>query len=74
MYRRLAARRGSARAAIAVAHAILEIIYHLLERNEPYREMGAEYLAVRDRETVQRRLVKRLEQLGYEVAVQPRAG
>ena len=74
LYRRLAARRGPRRAAIAMAHAILAIVYHLLARNEPYRELGAGYLDGRDREAQQRRLVRRLERLGYEVAVQPRAG
>lgn len=50
--------------------APLEIVYHLLVRNEPYREMGVEYLAVRDQKSMQRRLVK---PLAYEVAPQPRA-
>ncbi|MGH2344648.1 MAG: transposase, partial [Chloroflexota bacterium] len=72
LYRRLAARRGPRRAAIAVAPALLEIVYHLLVRHEPYRELGVSYLADRDRDAMQRRLVKRLERLGYEVAVQPR--
>jgi transposase len=31
-YRRLAARRGKKRAAIAVAHSILVIAYHLIQR------------------------------------------
>jgi transposase len=74
LYRRLAARRGPRRAAIAVAHAILVIVYHLLERHEPYQDLGVGYLGTRDQQAQQRRLVQRLERLGYEVALQPRAG
>ena len=36
-YRRIAKRRGSKRAAVAVAHSILVIIYHLLRTRPPIR-------------------------------------
>jgi transposase len=39
-YRRIAKRRGSKRAAIAVAHSILVIIYHLLRNRIPTRRKG----------------------------------
>lgn len=42
-YHRLAARRGSNRAAVAVGHSILVIAYHLLKRHQPYRELGSNY-------------------------------
>jgi transposase len=70
-YRRIAARRGARRAAVAVAHSILVIVYHILTRHEPYRDLGVTYFDERDRRAVERRLVKRLEALGYEVSVQP---
>lgn len=38
-YRRLAARRGAKRAALAVAHNILVIIYHLLQDQVSYHEL-----------------------------------
>ncbi len=69
-YRRLAARRGKRRAIIALAHTILVIIYHLLTRHESYRDLGANYFDDRDRQAVERRLVHRLEQLGYRVDLQ----
>jgi transposase len=72
-YRRLAARRGAKRAAVAVAHTILVLVYALLTQQQPYRELGSQYIDVRDRESVQRRLVHRLEALGYEVSLQPTA-
>lgn len=68
-YHRLAARRGAKRAIIAVAHSILVIIYHLLTRQEPYRDLGGNYFDERKRESVTNRLVRRLEKLGYQVAL-----
>ena len=74
LYQRLAARRGAKRAAVAVAHAILVIAYHLLSRNQIFRELGSNYFDKRQRLAVQRRLVRRLEALGLEVSIQPIAG
>jgi transposase len=72
-YRRIAARRGAKRAAVAVAHSILEIVYHLLTRHEPYRDLGVTYFDERDRQALERRLVRRLGALGYEVTLRPSA-
>jgi transposase len=71
-YHRLAARRGAKRATIAVAHSILVIIYHLLTRQEPYRDLGGNYFDERKRDSVANRLVSRLEKLGFEVALGPK--
>ncbi len=72
LYRRLAARRGKARAAVAVAHAILVIAYHLLTRATTYADLGPDYLDRRDVDQLRRRLVARLERLGFDVSVTPR--
>ena len=37
---RLSGRRGMSRAQIAVAHSILTTAYYMLERDEPYRDLG----------------------------------
>lgn len=71
LFHRIAARRGRKKALIAVAHTILVIVYHLLTRQEPYRELGANYFDERERQEVERRLVRRLQHLGYEVVLQP---
>jgi transposase len=71
--RRIAARRGKQRALIAVGHTVLTIVYTLLTRKQPYQDLGAAYFDQRERHRVERRLVQRLERLGYEVALQPRA-
>ena len=72
-YRRIAARRGKKRALIAVGHTILTIVYTMLTRKQPYQDLGAAYFDQREQHRVERRLVQRLERLGYEVALQPRA-
>jgi transposase len=66
-YRRLAARRGSKKAAVAVAHSILTIVYHLLLDGHAYDELGDSYFDQRQHQSVSRRLVQRLERLGYTV-------
>ncbi len=70
-YRRIAARRGAKRAAVAVAHSILVIVYHILTRHEPYHDLGVTYFDERDRQAVERRLVKRLQALVYDVSLRP---
>jgi transposase len=69
-YRRLAARRGKKKAIVAVMHSILVISYHLIQRNEPYRELGGDYFDKQKPEATAKRLVKRLEHLGFQVSLQ----
>jgi transposase len=69
-FRRLTARRGKKRAAVAVGHTILTIAYHLLTRGTVYEDLGVTYFDERDRARVERRLVGRLEALGYTVQLQ----
>jgi Fe-S oxidoreductase len=54
---------------MAVAHSILIIAYHLIKNREPYRELGADYFDNRRPEAIAKRLVKRLENLGYQVDI-----
>jgi len=70
-YRRIAARRGKKRALVAVAHTVLVIVYHILTRREPYRDLGEAYFDHLERQHVERRLVRRLERLGYSVTLAP---
>jgi transposase len=72
-YRRLAARRGRAKAAVAVAHSILVIAYHVLLDGTAYGDLGGNYFDQRDRQAVERRLVHRLQGLGYTVSLIPAA-
>jgi len=70
-YRRLAARRGKKRAAVAVARTMLVIIYHMIDRGAEYQELGGNYFDERKQETVQKQLIRRLEKLGLKVTVEP---
>jgi transposase len=72
-YRRIAARRGKKRAIMALAHRILVILYHLLRDGVLYEEKGEAFLQERDREMMEKRLVRQLERLGNQVTVQPLA-
>jgi transposase len=69
-YHRLAARRGKKRAIVAVEHSILVIAYHLIQRQEPYRELGGDYFDRQNPAATAKRLVKRLETLGYTVSIE----
>jgi len=73
-YARLKGRHGHKKAVFAVAHSILVIAYHLLERNQPYDELGGDYFIERQsKDAYQRRLIKQLERMGYDVALTERA-
>jgi transposase len=72
-YRRIAARRGAQRAAMAVAHSILVIIYHLLSERTLYEEKGEAFFDEQDRQLTEKRLVRQLERLGHQVTLQPLA-
>ena len=57
---------------MAVGHSILVIAYHLLKDPQAtYQDLGGNYFDERDRTGVERRLVRRLEQLGYGVSLHP---
>jgi transposase len=69
-YHRLAARRGAKRAAVAVAHTILVVIYHMLRFGTQYLDLGDLYFDERDRKATVRRAVTRLQRLGYRVSLE----
>jgi transposase len=69
LYHRLASRRGKKKAIVAVARALLVVIYHVLLYQEPYRELGGNYFDERKKDTVVHHLVRRLEKLGHKVTL-----
>jgi transposase len=70
-YWRLKARRGPMRAALAIAHKILIAAYHMLAHGVDYKDLGAVYLDRISANQVKTNLIKRLERLGYHVALEP---
>lgn len=67
----MAARRGKKRALVALGHTILVIVYHILKRGTIYEELGGNYLDRLEPERMTRQLVRRLEQLGHKVTLEP---
>jgi transposase len=62
------------KAIIVVAHAMIVIIWHVLATGRPYDELGEGYFTTRlDPERETRKLVARLEALGHDVDLKPRA-
>ena len=70
-YRRLAARRGPNKAAVAVGHTILTTAYYLLSRGDTYRDLPPTYLEERLRARARQRAIDQLERLGYSVTITP---
>jgi len=68
----LRARRGPKPAAMAIAHKILIMAYHILSGDAPYRDLGDTYLDGLEKRRSTRGLVRRLERLGYEVTIEPK--
>jgi transposase len=69
-YARIKYRHGHAKAIGAVEHSLLVAIYHMLDRDQPYHDLGGDYFARRD--TLEHRatkLVRQLAALGYQIHV-----
>ncbi|MDP9353421.1 MAG: IS110 family transposase [Chloroflexota bacterium] len=71
-FRRLARRRGNARALVAVAHSLIVTIYHMLRDGRPYADLGVDYFDHLDTERLEKHHVGRLNALGYTVTLTPR--
>jgi transposase len=70
LYRRICARRGKKKAAVAVGHTILEIAYYILKNKTEYRDLGADYFDNLKKQSIVNRTVKRLQSLGYKVSIE----
>jgi transposase len=68
---RLKARRGPKKAIIAVAASILTAIYHMLKDGTLYQDLGSNHFQSRSKGQQTKRLIKRLADLGYDVALSP---
>src|ERR1051326_7110614 len=64
---KIAGRAGKKRAAVAVAHSILNAIYHMLKGSVDYKDLGCDYLDRFLHRRAEQRLVQRLRSMGYEV-------
>ncbi len=73
LFRRLRSRRGPKRAIVAVEHAILIAIWHMLTKNVVHQDLGADYFDRQNTDRKRRRAVRRLEKLGYKVTLEEAA-
>jgi transposase len=68
-FHRIAGRRGKKRALAAVAHSLLVIVYHILRDHTDYYELGSNFFDTLNADRLRRYYTKRLESLGYSVAL-----
>jgi hypothetical protein len=69
LFFRIAQRRGMKKAAVAVAHRLLRVVYLLIAGGGTYRERGGDYFDRRNPARTVRKLTTRLEKIGFHVAV-----
>ena len=72
-YHRLRSRRGSKKAICAVAASLLTTVYHMLKNGTCYQDLGPNHFDQQDKERHIKRLVSRLENLGVEIKILPKA-
>jgi transposase len=72
-FHRLRARRGAKKAIGAVAASMLTAIYHMLTDGTLYQDLGADYFDRRTKTAQTKRLVSRLQSLGFDVQIAPAA-
>lgn len=70
-YWRLRARRGAMRALVAIAHKLMITAYGVLKHGKPFVDLGDQYVTRRSQTDVTRKLVRRLESLGFDVSLTP---
>ena len=71
-FHRLRARMGAKKAAVAVGHKILVAVFHILRRSVAFTDLGADHLDRVDKYRTAKRLVRRLDALGYDVMLRPK--
>jgi transposase len=72
-YHRIRARCGKQKAILAVAATMLHAIYHMIQNDVDYRDLGADHFNRFDRERAAKSLRRRLEKLGYTVELRKAA-
>jgi transposase len=74
LFRRLAYTRGKGakKARVAVSHAMLIAVWHILKDMTPYCELAPTHRTGTDPEKIKQSLVKRLEHLGFTVTLEQR--
>lgn len=66
-YHRLVPHKGKKKAIVAVCHSMLIAAYHMLKDDVPYHDLGPDFFIRRNQEAIQRRCLRQLHELGFEV-------
>jgi len=72
-FQRLRARRGAKKAIGAVAASMLTAAYHMLKDGTFYQDLGGDHFDRRSNGAQTKRLLAKLQSLGYEVQITPSA-
>lgn len=72
-YHRIKTRRGKKKAIVGVAATMLRAIYHMIQNDADYQDLGADFFDPHDRARSARRLQRRLERLGFVVELRKAA-
>jgi transposase len=70
-FRRLSSRRGPKRAAVAVQHSLLVVVYQLLRNGLIYEDLGPHHFDRMDSLRLRRHHIAKLEALGFRVTLEP---
>lgn len=68
-FHRIRARRGAKKAIIAVAASMLTAIWHMLRDGTEWQDLGAAHFDCADTQKTANRLIRRLQQIGFNVQV-----
>jgi len=66
-FHRLKTRRGHKKAIVAIAHQIIQCIYHIIKDGVRYKELGMDYLDKKTKTSKLYRLQKQAESLGFNL-------
>ena len=70
-YRRIASRRGPIKAIVAIEHAMLIAIWHMLTTGAFYNDPGGDFYTRRNPDKTKQRAIGQLQKMGYAVTLNP---
>ena len=72
-FRRIASRRGPVKAIVALEHAMLIAIWHMITTDTPYSDPGGDYFTRLNPDKAMHRALDQLRKMGYSVTLEPLA-
>jgi transposase len=66
-FHRLKARRGPKKAIVAIAHRLLKAIYHIIKEGRHFKDLGEDYLTLRNQAAKLNYLKKQAQVLGFQL-------